>query len=450
MEENLVERFEELLESDQNDPEIQYQIFLCYQRGEGVEQNGAEAEKWLRRAAAQGHPEAVRLLDDTSSDAQGPVGEITPDTLPDWCLAAEEGDPEAQYQVGCYFLKDPGSKEEGMHYLEMSAEQGKDEACLTLAQLFLEQGQNERAVQLLRNAADCGLPKASFLLGRCYIEGTGVKKDFAAAEKYLAQGAETGGGETMVEIAARYSTGIGVPYLPVKGLSWLKRAENVGFPNARALYDQRCAQLKQEAEEQRKAEEARRAEEERRAEEARRAEAARRAEENRKAEEAKRAQMQREMAQVTVQGRNLFALGVIASLYWMLKQMDTKFFGHLLSKVIDLFTRIPGVGMMVSIVSLLLFFLFLVSVTLLCFGMQKMQQAQCEWWFGLSRSKAFQLGLLFFCGANIMQYVNDDSGLLVGVLAMAVQALVLFVVNLWIMGKLGVDWGKLFSNIKNL
>ena len=33
MEQNQTDRFEELLESDQSDPEIQYQIGLCYQRG---------------------------------------------------------------------------------------------------------------------------------------------------------------------------------------------------------------------------------------------------------------------------------------------------------------------------------------------------------------------------------------------------------------------------------
>ncbi len=56
------ERFEELLESDQSDPEIQYQLGLCYLRGLGVAQDGAQAEAWLRRAADQGHPMACLVL----------------------------------------------------------------------------------------------------------------------------------------------------------------------------------------------------------------------------------------------------------------------------------------------------------------------------------------------------------------------------------------------------
>ena len=62
MNQEWIDRFEDLLESDQNDPEVQYQIGLCYQTGEGTEQSGAEAEKWFRRAAEQGHQGAQALL----------------------------------------------------------------------------------------------------------------------------------------------------------------------------------------------------------------------------------------------------------------------------------------------------------------------------------------------------------------------------------------------------
>ena len=56
MEQEKIDRFEELMESDLGDPEVQYQIGLCYQRGEGVERDGAKAEMWLHRAAQQNHP----------------------------------------------------------------------------------------------------------------------------------------------------------------------------------------------------------------------------------------------------------------------------------------------------------------------------------------------------------------------------------------------------------
>ena len=54
--------FLDLMESDQNDPNVQYALGRCYLYGAGVEQNGQEADKWLRRAAEQGHQEAAALL----------------------------------------------------------------------------------------------------------------------------------------------------------------------------------------------------------------------------------------------------------------------------------------------------------------------------------------------------------------------------------------------------
>ena len=93
------ERFEELLESDQSDPEIQYQLGLCYLRGLGVAQDGAQAEAWLRRAADQGHAAAQELLDSQAPEPEPQAPALTEETLPDWCVAAEDGDAEAQYQV---------------------------------------------------------------------------------------------------------------------------------------------------------------------------------------------------------------------------------------------------------------------------------------------------------------------------------------------------------------
>ena len=138
MDQSLVDRFEELLESDQSDPEIQYQIGLCYQRGEGVEQSGTEAEKWLRRAEAQGHQGAATLLAGPAGGQEHLTGEIAPETLPDWCLLAERGDAGAQYKVGRYFLKEPETQEEGERYLEKAVEQGSGQACLILGRRMLE------------------------------------------------------------------------------------------------------------------------------------------------------------------------------------------------------------------------------------------------------------------------------------------------------------------------
>lgn len=227
------DHFEELLESDQNDPEIQYQIGLCYQNGQGVEQNGVQALQWLRRAAEQNHKEAQTLLERTEGGSKSQAKAVTEDTLPDWCLAAEEGDPEAQYQVAMYFAQNPfpGSPAEVRRYLELASDQGHGKACLSLAWELLNL-EPERAVQLLRNAADCGEPEALETLGECYAQGRGVEQDPQKAEQFFIQWANLGNAETKLALALRYKKGNGVSKSLGRALSWLKRAQLAGMDDA--------------------------------------------------------------------------------------------------------------------------------------------------------------------------------------------------------------------------
>jgi len=49
----------DLLEEDQHDSEIQYQLGLCYLYGYGIEPDQQEAMHWLQLAAEQGHSNAI-------------------------------------------------------------------------------------------------------------------------------------------------------------------------------------------------------------------------------------------------------------------------------------------------------------------------------------------------------------------------------------------------------
>ena len=296
-------------------------------------------------------------------------------------------------------------------------EQGSGEVCLILGQRMLERGQAEQAVAMLRRAADnSDQPEAAYLLGRCYMEGTGVPQNTELAEQYITQGAEAGGSETMVEVAARYTVGEGLPHAPVKGLSWLKRAENAGMKDARARYDARCDQLQKEREEQAKRaeeQEARKAlaaaqqaqkqariardaanrwaeaEEFRRAENAKqavqdakcRAEALRQAEqENQKRETIRMQQQQEQRRKRGWVGRILLLLGVLGPLemVWIM----------LFSLFMDLFKlssiSLPPVSMFLQMPLLLLPF----CLTLMAGGLQKMLEAgDDEWYFGMTGKK---------------------------------------------------------------
>jgi TPR repeat protein len=51
------------LAAAQGDLDAQYNLGVCYERGEGVEVDYEEAVKWYRIAAKAGHEDAYRALD---------------------------------------------------------------------------------------------------------------------------------------------------------------------------------------------------------------------------------------------------------------------------------------------------------------------------------------------------------------------------------------------------
>ena len=51
------------LAAEQGNPEAQFQLAVCYFRGNGVEENIEEHLKWLKRAADQGHQKAIEALE---------------------------------------------------------------------------------------------------------------------------------------------------------------------------------------------------------------------------------------------------------------------------------------------------------------------------------------------------------------------------------------------------
>ena len=235
-EDEKLERFENLLSGDRNDPETQYQLALCYLNGEGVEANSKRAVMWLERAEKSGHTGAIKLL---KSMRPQEAQEIDEENLPDFCVKAESGDLDTQFRVARYFLihRTPGAEGDIERYLTNASGGGHPEACVTLARLRLGEHRDEEAISLLQSAVASGHPDAYEELGLCYANGRGVSPDQAEAERLLAQSATLGGGEHMLSLAIRYANGDLVGRSVAKALSWLKQAEDQGVENARQRYN---------------------------------------------------------------------------------------------------------------------------------------------------------------------------------------------------------------------
>lgn len=119
----------QLLRSAENgSAEAQYNLFLLFCDGNGVEQSYDEALKWCRAAADQGHSKAQLKLPtaflggkgiDCSEDA------VHPEALEWLKTAARDGFPYAQYHIGCAYRDGRGlerSHDDARRWLQQAAE----------------------------------------------------------------------------------------------------------------------------------------------------------------------------------------------------------------------------------------------------------------------------------------------------------------------------------------
>ena len=123
----------------------------CYEAGDGVGKDQAEAVKWYRMAAEQGLPQAMFEL----------------------CKCYK-------YGIGVRCNRTTASK-----WLDKAAERGHSKALVLLGIRYSNECEAEynprRAVRFFRKAADQGNAWGMFHLAECLEHGEGVKKDYDAA-----------------------------------------------------------------------------------------------------------------------------------------------------------------------------------------------------------------------------------------------------------------------------
>ena len=173
------------------DAEAQYVL------GSGMVRAGAwsnKADKWLRKAARQGHLEAKRMLVRHLNPGKwGCYDKLVARWTRD---LAELGDSQAQYSHA--FAQ--RQQEHCLHWLRKSVDQG-------FAPAMVEMGYNYangregiaadmgRAVELFHRAADQENDEARCLLGMIYAEGRGVEADAAEALRWIEKPLKKGLGQ---------------------------------------------------------------------------------------------------------------------------------------------------------------------------------------------------------------------------------------------------------------
>ena len=100
----------------------------------------------------------------------------------------------------------------------------------------IQAGQYEEAVDLFQKAADLGHSEAQLMLGMCYFNGDGIKRDYDEAVKWFRKAADQGNALAQYNLGVCYINGIGVNKDPAEAVKWYRKAAEQGYePAEKAL-----------------------------------------------------------------------------------------------------------------------------------------------------------------------------------------------------------------------
>jgi TPR repeat protein len=173
----------------------------------------------------------------------------------DWLVAAEKGDPSAQYSLGGAYYRGSGvaqDRVEAARWYRAAAEQGNPNAQFSLGQLY-DRGEGvpvdkAEAAKWYRMAAERGIVAARMNLGALYETGQGVPLDKAEASRWYRLAAEQGNSQArinmyrvdsergsadaMFHLGYAYDTGSGVYQNKTTAIQWYEQAANRGHAPA--------------------------------------------------------------------------------------------------------------------------------------------------------------------------------------------------------------------------
>ena len=165
-----------------------------------------------------------------------------------WLKKAEQGDADAQYNLGVLYDNDQGVSpdyNEAAKWYRKAAEQGHEKAQYNLGVLYdLGRGVRQdcsEAAKWYRKAAKQGNASAQCDLGVLYFYGRGVSQDDNKAVKWCRKAAEQGDADAQCNLGVYYYFGRGVRQDYNEAAKWYRKAAEQGDADAQCnlgiLYD---------------------------------------------------------------------------------------------------------------------------------------------------------------------------------------------------------------------
>lgn len=187
--------------ANNGDSFAQTELGVMLESGTGFAVDLAQARQWFRRAAAEGYLPAMVLLASLYSEGKG-VPEDRNESLRLLKAAAEQDYAPAKTEIAVLYLLAPDAP---AHDLE--------------------------AVRLLHRAAGHD-PKGAFVLGWCYQQERGVKRNLAQAARWYRKAAHKGFAAAENNLGFLYNTGAGIPVDHAAAFEWYRRAAEDGISEA--------------------------------------------------------------------------------------------------------------------------------------------------------------------------------------------------------------------------
>jgi len=211
----------------------------CY--GDGVDKDFNEAIRWFSLAANQDDTESEFNLANILcfSDNNKAIDE----GIRLYSHSAEKGYAKSQYMLGLIYAYGDlltQSFEKAVFWLKKAADQGDTDAQYELGRLYLkglgvEKNQKE-AFRLISTSCEndkcCNEPGHLHLLGTMYANGLGCRQDYRAARSCFLQAAKLNDIESMVDLASLYANGLGGEHDLAFSSIWLKEAADHGNVSA--------------------------------------------------------------------------------------------------------------------------------------------------------------------------------------------------------------------------
>ena len=208
-----------------------------------ISQNGIMSNREIDEAwSCMPHPTMEKFEPHVVAQNQ-----ITSSVIEKMLQAAEQGNAEAQYQIGeSYYFGKNGVTEDhakAVEWFRKAANNGHPKALLRLGVCYedgcgAEQNDNKakelyvQAVPGLQTLAEQGDSDAQNYLGDCYYFGNGVPKDMSKAVEWFCKAAEQGNSDAQCNFGYCYFNGEGIAKDYAKAVEWYCKAAEQGNSDA--------------------------------------------------------------------------------------------------------------------------------------------------------------------------------------------------------------------------